>query len=344
MALSAIQPPPASGPGTAAPQRSYRRLIISVLFVLVAFSLLPGVSASTGDRLPDFISCTAQCDALNCDEGSSYVPIYLRLLFWTCSQNCDYTCQRLVTADRIMMGESVEQFHGKWPFLRIAGVQEPLSVLFSILNFVPHYHGFRALLSSLRAPNAPTTLLWVYLGIAITGMNAWTWSSVFHTRDFVVTECLDYFSAGLTVLYGFYAASVRVFRLDYPRRRYTRYTLAFVCIVLYILHVLYLSLVRFNYGYNMLANVFVGLLQNVLWVSFSLFQYWKFREYWRLWPLGLVITVSLAMSFELFDFPPILDMLDAHALWHAGTVLPTYWWYNWMNRDIQALKTSKVKN
>lgn len=33
----------------------------------------------------------------------------------------------------------VPQFHGKWPFIRMFGMQEPASVIFSLLNFYVHY-------------------------------------------------------------------------------------------------------------------------------------------------------------------------------------------------------------
>ena len=33
-------------------------------------------------------------------------------------------------------------------------------------------------------------------------------------------------------------------------------------------------------------------------------------------PIGLSIWVSCGLIFELFDFPPWRDMIDAHSLWH----------------------------
>lgn len=289
------------------------------------------------------------------------------LTLWTCPQNCDYLCQRTVTANRIGRGESIEQFHGKWPFQRVFGIQEPMSVLFSILNFIPHYYGIKKLRRFLKPSlTTPRVLVYTYIGIAITGMNAWTWSSVFHVRDFVLTERLDYFSAGLTVLYGFYACTVRAFGLYRTRsslqgvrnvdavatrNRLVRQLLSVACIVAYLSHVYYLQFVKFDYGYNMLANVVIGLIQNVLWVRLAISSYNKSasaatggrKQSWKLMPLYLVIAVTLAMSFELFDFPPILDALDAHSLWHAGTVLPTYFWYVWLEHDLNSMTLTKIK-
>jgi hypothetical protein len=166
---------------------------------------------------------------------------------------------------------------------------------------------------------------------------------VFHTRDFGVTEKLDYFAAGGSVLYGLYYAPVRIFRLDRGaaveegagRRRRNASTRkdtvlrvwTVLCLAAYLAHVSYLSFVRFDYTYNMAANVVVGLLQNILWTSFAIYRYRKTRQGWTLWPAYIVMIVASAMSLELFDFPPWLGMLDAHSLWHLGTVGPVIWWY-----------------
>lgn len=332
-----------------------RSTTLAIVLLLCAIFFASPVLASFGDRLPEFQTCLARCVETECNSNRQTLPLYMRLLFWTCPQNCDYVCQRLVTASRIHQDLSIEQFHGKWPFLRMLGIQEPASVLFSILNFIPHYYGLKAIRNLTASSGAASDitaltpfLVIVYKTFALVGMNAWIWSSVFHVRDFVLTERLDYFSAGLTVLYGFFTATIRVFRLDLPKYAHFRYLLIFICIIAYISHVSYLSFVTFSYSYNMLANVVVGLLQNIMWIYHSIRSYTASKttignRNWKLWPGMIVLSITLAMSFELFDFAPILDILDAHALWHAGTVLPTIWWYAYMKKDITELKSIKLK-
>ena len=78
----------------------------------------------------------------------------------------------------------------------------------------------------------------------------------------------------------------------------------------------------------MAANVAVGIIGNLLWTGFSIFRYQKYMKSWTAWPGMIVAWVILAMSLELFDFPPWHGLIDAHSLWHLGTVIPTAWWYS----------------
>jgi post-GPI attachment to proteins factor 3 len=237
---------------------------------------------------------------------------------------------RRVTRQPPML-QPVVQYHGKWPFYRVLGVQEPFSVLFSALNFWAHYTGMakvRQLIPS-RYPLRPYYLVLGYLGLA-----SWVFSMIFHTRDFNVTEKADYFAAGASVLYGLYYAPIRIFRLDRPRHGRTLWLWTFLCCALYAAHVTYLVAWRWDYGYNMAANVVVGIAQNVLWTWFSVRRYLKLQKSWAAWPGLIVAWIILAMSLELFDFPPVWGCVDAHSLWHLGTVVPTVWWYQYVMRCV----------
>jgi hypothetical protein len=218
----------------------------------------------------------------------------------------------------------IVQYHGKWPFYRLFGIQEPFSVLFSLMNFLAHQNGMAKIRQSIpsRYPLRPYYLLLGYIGLA-----SWIFSMIFHTRDFNVTEKLDYFAAGASVLYGLYYTPIRLFRLDRPARGYTLWIWTMFCVGLYIAHVTYLTYWSWDYTYNMAANVVVGIIQNVLWTWFSITRYRKLHKTWTIWPGLIVAWIVLAMSLELFDFPPALGMIDAHSLWHLGTVVPTVWWY-----------------
>lgn len=253
------------------------------------------------------------------------------MLLWTCPSNCDHVCQQIITDQRVSrdppMLNPVVQFHGKWPFRRILGVQEPCSVMFSLFNLLAHRRGLSQIREHIPA-GYPLRKYYIVFGFV--GMVSWIFSMIFHTRDFGITEKLDYFAAGASVLYGLYYSLIRIFRLDQrkPPMKATLLRLwTLICGVLYIGHISYLTLWRWDYTYNMAANVATGVIQNILWSLYSVQRYRKLKKPWAAWPGMIVAWIVLAMSLELLDFPPFNGLLDAHSLWHLGTVGPTVWWY-----------------
>ncbi|KJZ72617.1 hypothetical protein HIM_07976 [Hirsutella minnesotensis 3608] len=254
------------------------------------------------------------------------------MLFWNCASECDYTCQHIVTVSRVAASQPIVQFHGKWPFYRFLGMQEPFSVLFSLGNLWAHLDGLRKVRTHI--PVAYSLRPW-YEWLARIGIASWVFSAIFHTRDFTLTEQLDYFAAGASVLYGMYYSPIRIFRLDRPtpRRRSLLRLWSILCALLYTCHVAYLKGVRWDYTYNMAANVAAGIVQNILWSWFSYDRYRKSRRAWTIWPGLVVAWVTFAMSMELFDFPPWLGCIDAHSLWHFLTIGPTILWYNFLVKD-----------
>ncbi|KAI9254011.1 Per1-like-domain-containing protein [Sporodiniella umbellata] len=251
------------------------------------------ILASSGDRLPYYISCVNQCAV-----STRALPLNLRLLGWNAVDECKYECMQKITHKALESGDKIHQYHGKWPFIRVFGIQELASVIFSVLNGFMHYKYFFRIKRQITDAYPLKT---VYLGIAVCGMNAWFWSTVFHTRDLPWTEKLDYFSAGLYILYGLFLSVVRIFN-----------------VLAYLLHVIYLTrLPRFDYGYNMLACLIVGGIQTSFWLVCGM----------------SVILVSLAMSLEVFDFPPWFGLLDAHSLWHAATIPLAPLFYHFLLKD-----------
>ncbi|XP_057264579.1 post-GPI attachment to proteins factor 3-like, partial [Pezoporus wallicus] len=85
----------------------------------------------------------------------------------------------------LQRGHRVPQFHGKWPFSRFLFFQEPASAFASFLN------GLASFLMLLRykatvppaSPMYPTCVAFAWVSL-----NAWFWSTVFHTRDTALTE------------------------------------------------------------------------------------------------------------------------------------------------------------
>jgi hypothetical protein len=349
------------------------RLLIQWLVLCCTAS---AVTASVGDRSAAYRQCKSVCQQGCADGSHGQLSLPLRFTFWTCQDECSYQCMHNLTdlalaSDvnqqykiQAMSGlppNRVVQFHGKWPFYRFLGIQEPLSVLFSAGNLYMHVkYGIsmrRRLPKDLPKP-LQTGLSW----LPIAGINLWIWSIIFHTRDKAWTEKLDYFSAALSMLCNLYYAAVRLGGL-YPAHitdertsqnfAFVRRLLVWLFGAIFLCHISYLSIWRFDYSYNMAFNITIGLLHNLAWVIWSLRQMflpsssnkrasrlslaggttYSARAPHYLRPLAVLILLSSLTALELFDFPPFFRSLDAHALWHASTIPVIKWWYDCLVED-----------
>lgn len=333
--------------------------ILLSLLIWFAAVIPTHIEASAGDNDFRYQRCLGQCYQKVCNNGtelysSDKLPTALQLTFWNCQDNCKYDCMWYVVEKASLDGK-IDQYYGKWPFIRVFGIQEPASVLFSILNGWCHYQGYLLLTALFRAqalrrpigrsPRLASLSLSgssaahdskssyflkpFYIAYAFLGMNAWFWSTIFHIRDKPWTEKMDYFSAGALVLYTTYYTVIKVFHIR--NRLYVRF-LTLICLSMFTAHISYLSFWRFDYFYNMLANTLVGLFQNICWLVWVA-KNRKVRPH--AWKIGLVvISLSSAMSLELLDFPPYKFIIDAHALWHAATIPIVYLVYNFFKDDI----------
>lgn len=344
------------------------KLIISHLQMnlIALFYLVLLVVGSPGDKLKRFKRCNKECQQVNCASGGTsqwnFVPFdpNLSYLFWSCQQDCDYQCQMIITTERVEKGRKILQFHGKWPFRRIAGIQEVASAALSLGNFVPHLMGLLKIITILKRPIAyeSRVQLSIILASSIITCFAWVFSTIFHIRDFLVTERLDYYFAGLTVLSGLYTITIRFFNLNQKCKMSHFFSVTVVFISIYIAHV-YRLVVDWLYTYNMQANVTVGIVQNIIMglLCYRLYsQYYqrpisnihmkysqrillasffhKSDKLFSLYPMFLGAIVVIGMSLEIFDFPPILQLIDAHSLWHLVTIFPViYGWYEWLIWD-----------
>ncbi|KPP60882.1 post-GPI attachment to proteins factor 3-like [Scleropages formosus] len=104
---------------------------------------------------------------------------------WTCRDDCRYQCMWTTVGLYQAEGYSVPQFHGKWPFVRFLCFEEPASALASLLN------GLACLLMLLRYRSAvprQSPMYHTITAFSLVSLNAWFWSTVFHTRDTYLTE------------------------------------------------------------------------------------------------------------------------------------------------------------
>jgi len=158
-------------------RRKFHRLPV-MKSTTILLTLATIVYASSGDRDPSFQSCLSQRVLDQC-RAPSPSPLALRLTRRTCEDECKYQCSHIMTDNAILEGRRPEQFYGKWAFWRFLGMQEPASVLFSLMNLWAHVRGGRNIRRRIRKGHPMRRY---YLGFTAASLNLWIWSSVFHTR------------------------------------------------------------------------------------------------------------------------------------------------------------------
>uniref|UniRef100_A0AAR5PNF3 Post-GPI attachment to proteins factor 3 n=1 Tax=Dendroctonus ponderosae TaxID=77166 RepID=A0AAR5PNF3_DENPD len=312
-----------------------------------ALLLLPLVAeclGSSGDRNPYYRRCLAGCQASNCSQdGGQFVtdyrqPGYLRLLRWGCADECEYQCM-WSTVEKFQENQlNIPQFYGKWPFRRVLGIQEPASMLFSLLNLFMHLmllHKFR---NEVRA-GAPLRWLWLFYGAVC--CNAWIWSAVFHSRDLPWTEWLDYVGAFSIILVNCYAMCVRVLPhvlgAVFPKRPQLVLLVSLGFLLFFLKHAAYLSRGRFDYAYNIMLNINVGALTAIGWLVWSVKCHPK-PPYVHSCQLYVIFS-GLVLLLELLDSPPWFFVVDYHALWHLATAPPLVYIYRFAMEDCRYLRS-----
>ncbi|RVW93438.1 Post-GPI attachment to proteins factor 3 [Vitis vinifera] len=250
-------------------------------------------------------------------DGPWYLqePLYLRWKQWDCQSDCRYYCMLDREKEREALGNGPVKYHGKWPFKRVYGIQEPASVALSALNLAMQFHGWLSffILLNYKLPLKPNkkayyeyTCLWHIYGLL--SMNSWFWSAVFHSRDVDLTEKLDYSSAVALLGFSLILAILRSFNVRVEAARV-------MCVLSWVL-------LNFSFGRY-------GLVSLVILLAGSCGQ--------------CVVGGGLAMLLEIYDFPPYEGFVDAHALWHATTIPLTYIWWSFIKDDAEFQTANLLK-
>ncbi|CAH0747917.1 unnamed protein product [Diatraea saccharalis] len=229
-------------------------LRVALLFLFYEVS---HISTSEGDRSPFYQKCVKKCITNSCKEDGYFfkdtveLDVWSRLL-WNCRDECRYNCMWRTVQTFQERGYVIPKFHGKWPFVRIYGVQEPGSAFASLLNLAAHVYMYADINRRFSIKSTPLVLFWhIFAAVCI---NAWFWSAIFHTRDNPFTEFMDYACALSMVMGLFIAAVVRVFH----RQRKLAAFMVIGPLLFYAAHVQYLYLGIVDYDYNMLVNLIFG--------------------------------------------------------------------------------------
>ena len=243
-----------------------------IVKVLLLSWMVRRAESSWGDQSSYYQMCVQHCSRQTCSaapalavwsEGQSGIE---RMVGITCTEDCRYDCMWETVTEMEARHGQVPQFHGKWPFTRVLGLQEPASVLFSVLNLLSNLCmllWFRGTVPS----DSPMYRPWIFY--SLTAINAWVWSTIFHSRDTDLTEMLDYFSAFSTVLASLLVCCLRIVGTDNIKA----VIISALCVAFYSNHVYNMAFVRFDYGYNMKVNVSVGVLNGLFWLGWAYTHY-----------------------------------------------------------------------
>eukprot|EP00250_Pteridium_aquilinum_P008211 c17768_g1_i1 orf=322-1395(-) len=342
------------------------RAVVLWASLLCSFLLVGSSQGSVGDHDNKFRFCTEQCQNTGCTNFTCFEScrptlvndkrqnfrcyVDLFCLFpiwqmWDCASECKYQCMVQRELERHLEGQLPVQYYGKWPFKRYLSLQEPASVVFSIANLAMHLEGWMSFISLIfyklpqkcqgrKSPYYEYSSLWIIYGVL--AINSWFWSAVFHSRDIVITERMDYFSAVSVIGYTLIVAIIRTMNVTLEA---ARVMVASPIIAFMATHMLYLSLLNFDYGLNMKICVVMGVLQLLMWTFWGWFISHPAR--FKLW--FVVLAGAAAMLLEIFDFPPLWGLFDAHSLWHAITIPLTYFWWSFI-KDDAVFRTNYLTN
>ena len=238
----------------------------------------------------------------------------------------------LLETSRAYHGQEPMKYFGKWPFQRVGGCQEVVSVALSLANFAAHLHNlllFKRLCRDVKDRDKkavyPYYSLWIaYFALCL---HAWLWSVIFHARDTKVTERMDYFAVDALIIYGLFLATVRSCQFSAPREWFGFFLLF---LSLYLYHVWRMLFRVFDYALNVQVCIAAGLVQSGIWAAWATLR----SHPSRITLLLFLILVNAAVLLEVVDFPPIGGFIDSHALWHGITVPLAYVWHHFIRGDV----------
>ncbi|NWU31800.1 PGAP3 factor, partial [Dyaphorophyia castanea] len=283
---------------------------------------------SQGDREPLYRECLSRCERQNCSGAAlrnfrARQPLYMGLTGWTCRDECKYECMWLTVRLYQQGGHRVPQFHGKWPFSRFLFFQEPASAFASFLNGLASLvmlQRYRAAVPP-AAPTYPTCVAFAWFGHH--------WSTWEDPGPYWEDPGPYWEDPGP---YWEDPGHAPLLRRTLGLQRPALISIFRAFLLLFLAgHISYLSLVRFDYGYNLVANAAAGMLTVAWWLRWCLRQGRRLPHVWKC--AAAVLLLQALALLELLDFPPLLWVLDAHALWHIGTIPLNVLFYSFLMDD-----------
>lgn len=328
---------------------------------------------SNGDRDSQYIDCMIPCYH-HCRSHPNFDPFIVypvQLITLSCPERCNYYCIEKVTQYRQEQGLPLLKYHGHWPFIRLLGIEEPASVVFSILNIAPHMN---YLLRRLRLCSTSrkrgvmersscTEMSFWLPWYALVGCNCWIASFVYHSKKTAWATNYDLISALCILVFELFMCLRRTIwgnryigakvdvdesQIESTVRSWWSYTsigtLFAVMLCCCALRAHYMLRGAVSFSSHMQLCIGIVATSTVVWITWvvggviSSGTNGTVKQH-RLGHRWLCLSCQLGMiaasALEIFDFPPLCGLFDAHSLWHLATVPLGFMWYSFWESDNQ---------
>lgn len=139
---------------------------------------------------------------------------------------------------------------------------------------------------------------------------------------------MDYFSAFLFVTTGFTFSLVKLLdEFSLLKRKFFKSSVLVLILSFCANHAKYLLFDKINYQYNMTVNITLGISSTLFWMIWCFNRFRKYKSRYLFKCVFCFLLMNLFLALEIFDFPPIFYIFDAHSLWHLGTIFihPIYY-------------------
>lgn len=142
---------------------------------------------------------------------------------------------------------------------------------------------------------------------------------------------MDYFSAFLFVTTGFSVSLIKLLD-EIPRfkKTYVQSSILVLILSFCIYHENYLLSDRIDYQYNMKINLMLGICSTLFWMIWCSIRFRKYKCRHLIKCIIGLMLMNLFLAFEIYDFPPIHFIFDAHSIFHFLTIFLPFIWYSFL--------------
>ena len=285
-----------------------------LIFLLLIFCKLKIHNSSLGDSDPRYRKCIELCYKQECVD---------LLQIDICSEDCEYKCMMNITYSKRKGNIPVVKYYGHWPFVRIFGFQEPASALFSAMNCLPHIYNTLFRRYRFWKPQYPMSNFIILHSII--SVFTWAASTLYHYHRTELSERVDLCSAFLFISFSTWMAMYNLISLQ-DRHFIFQISSAIFYFTLVLFQIFRIWNRTCTFTEHVHLSIFLVICHSTLWMLWAFLSDapWSLKKHC----ITLQICLLAAGLFEIFDFPPIYDILDAHAVWHAATIPIGFSWYN----------------